>query len=676
MIQHCDMDSRLIIIIVILLLVAFGVIIYTTYDNIEYRQTVDDTLGNTTTHVKDIDGDVGILSSNIYLMSSNIYNVTKDINVVTSNMYKVTGEMRAVDMNIDRIRKNVAEQDRIIMENTQTVNDMTNNMAATIESVESMKRSNFGINDVTNYMSNLDGNLKNYFNFSDNQEALNNDRLFEHRLSGIQPELDIISRVTATGGMIVKTPEEISHDKNMKICNEQNNCIQLNVNSYGFNITPDNLNKMTINAKDNQPMALFDMENKSIYLGGDDNNSPLFIEKGQLYVSKLNVKENGLWSEFGNPQKADPRQSEHQPPQKVVVPLPEKKDIFGTYTFVSTLKNVDNYGDSYVNENAEFIQSFMVNVVSKRDINEGDSIYIAIPIENIGKFTGINGKFIYPTDDNFSSSNSELISQTNKFDYNIRQYISNNKDDFTSLELFNVNFTVDHYVMQIEFTKHIQAGQKISIEYIGINVFDTPHTKNVELFDGIPIVVDYADENHVSVRYNFASHFLENTSKGFLQVFNIMVYPNYDIDIGSSVVLKIPTKHIGYFVGKNSKKEFGEMTPETMMDTLKQFLENHEYFVYLEQSSEVKNTIKGMTIIGVNDKNETFISSYKDDSRYTGQNSTEISRNHIYIEINFNEIVQVDNPFGISLIGLNIFDPSDARVMSDINYFATGNVVT
>jgi len=26
----------------------------------------------------------------------------------------------------------------------------------------------------------------------------------------------------------------------------------------------------------------------------------------------------------------------------------------------------------------------------------------------------------------------------------------------------------------------VSAGQKISVEYFGINIFDTPHTKNVE----------------------------------------------------------------------------------------------------------------------------------------------------------------------------------------------------
>ena len=141
---------------------------------------------------------------------------------------------------------------------------------------------------------NYDTAIKKYFKFYDNNVAIDNDKMFKHQFSGINPNMDIISRVTTTGGLVVKTPEQESHDKNMQICNDENDCINMNVNSKGFNITPNKVKKMTINSKDNTPMASFDMESNSIYFGGSDINSPMFIQDGQVYVNNINMieKEN------------------------------------------------------------------------------------------------------------------------------------------------------------------------------------------------------------------------------------------------------------------------------------------------------------------------------------------------------------------------------------------------
>ena len=54
--------------------------------------------------------------------------------------------------------------------------------------------------------------------------------------------------------------------------------------------------------------------------------------------------------------------------------------------------------------------------------------------------------------------------------------------------------------------KKVSAGQKISVEYFGINIFDTPHTKNVEIIDGIPVTVNFADDKHVQVKYIYETN--------------------------------------------------------------------------------------------------------------------------------------------------------------------------
>lgn len=431
---------------------------YIIFDNMEYRDGVHKSMGTTKTYVKDIDVGIDLLTSNIGHLSSNIDTMTSNMSMVEKNRNSIYS-----------ITSNIAEHDRLITRTQENVSNMTN----------SIQESKTGVEEVSNNMNNLDNNLKKYFNFSDNQEALNNDRLFEHRLSGIQPELDVISRVTAIGGMIVKTPEEISHDKNMKICNEQNNCIQLNVNSNGFNITPDNLNKMTINAKDTQPMALFDMENKSIYLGGVDNNSPLFIENGELYISKLNVKENGLWSQFSTPKIAGPHH-----PQPTVVPPVVAKDITATYTFVSTLKNIDN-GASYVDEDAEFMQLFIINIVSQHVLKEDDLLIILIPTDHIGQFEGVSGENSID-----GLNGTEMFNIIQKNEYYIRERVSDIYENFTNT--LNLRKIGDEYIqLDLKISKNIGAGTKLSLEYIGINMLNRQSESNFEIMDGIPVTIEY-----------------------------------------------------------------------------------------------------------------------------------------------------------------------------------------
>lgn len=465
------MDLFVTVIVIFLLIIIFGVIIYITIDNMEYRHGVGDTIKSTTNYVNDIDDLMDILSSNMKIVTSNInmiddnqMNNKNKINIMTSNMMK----------HDDGIETNM---------------NMIDKMSSNIET----NKKEFG--KVSTKINHLDNNLQRYFEFLENNEALNNNKLFEHRISGIQPELNLISQVTATGGMTVKTSDNNLHDNNMKICNEQNNCVQLNVNSNGFNITPDNLNKLTINAKDNQPMALFNMQDKSIYLGGVDNNSPLFIQNGELYANKLNIKENGIWSEFSTPRLASKAgttdatgaaagEADEAGKTDVVPPL-KPKDIIASYTFVSAVKNIDK-GASYIDGDAEFMQLFIIDIQSKHALKEGDSLMMLISTDKLGNFNGMLGQNsidgIYGT---------ELFDIIEPNEYYIQQMVSKRRENFSE-ELTLKSTGMDQYLqLFIKIIKDIDAGTPLSIECVGINFISRIATSNLEIIDGIPVTVDY-----------------------------------------------------------------------------------------------------------------------------------------------------------------------------------------
>ena len=144
-------------------------------------------------------------------------------------------------------------------------------------------------NDDSSDLHSFDSALKNYFSFGDNNLSIQNEKLFEHAFSRISPNLELLAHVNTAQGLMVNTNNEILDSRNMKICNDDRNCIYMNVNDDGFNITPDNVSNLTINSTEKTPLAKFDMQNNSIYFGGDDLNSPLFIQDDKVFVNNINM---------------------------------------------------------------------------------------------------------------------------------------------------------------------------------------------------------------------------------------------------------------------------------------------------------------------------------------------------------------------------------------------------
>jgi hypothetical protein len=141
------------------------------------------------------------------------------------------------------------------------------------------------VNRTDNNLNKFDTALKKYFKFSENNQGIVNSKIYNHVFNGINPNLELLTHVDAVSGLTVKTMP----DKSFNICNTNNNCISMHVDQNRFDITPKNVNKLTINSKDNTPLANFDLQNNSIYLGGNDINSPMFIQDDNLYINNLNL---------------------------------------------------------------------------------------------------------------------------------------------------------------------------------------------------------------------------------------------------------------------------------------------------------------------------------------------------------------------------------------------------
>lgn len=245
------MEEIIYIIIFILILTIVGATIYMIFDFIDYKNNVDRSFDISTGHVND-------------------------------NFSKMSKNMEASSTEISENKYN-------ILQNRTDVRNLKRDIDNLSEKTEDM-RSQIKESDDTN-ISSFDGALKQYFSFTDNGDPIQSLPIYRHAFSGIDPSLGLLTHTTTYDGMTINTGENVVNNDNLKICNSDRSCINLNANSDGFNITPDDTNNMnmTINSKNNQPIAKFDMNTNSIYLGGSDATSPLYIENGNVYMHNVNM---------------------------------------------------------------------------------------------------------------------------------------------------------------------------------------------------------------------------------------------------------------------------------------------------------------------------------------------------------------------------------------------------
>ena len=120
----------------------------------------------------------------------------------------------------------------------------------------------------TSNISQYKNALENYFEMGENEIGLNT-------IATLQNGLDI----------------NTSNYHELSICNNRDNCIRFSADDDSFNIFPDGVGTTTILAEDETPLALFDMTNKSIYLGGNnENNSALHVKNGEVFINQMSAR--------------------------------------------------------------------------------------------------------------------------------------------------------------------------------------------------------------------------------------------------------------------------------------------------------------------------------------------------------------------------------------------------
>lgn len=435
------MDHTVAIILFIVILVILGVIFYILFDYMGYKSSVDKSFKISEQKVKNVDEEVVLLSADVSDNSTKIYNLDSNVQII--------------DKDVDILTTDVAQNTQSFSSNRDRVSILEQDLSIT--NSNAIKH---------------DDAIKQYFKFYDNDVAIDNDKLFEHTFSGIQPDLDIISKVNATSGLIVKTPDQESNDKYMKICNENQNCVNMHVNSNGFNITPDNLNSMSINSKDNQPMALFDMETKSIYLGGSDINSPLFIQDGQLFVNNINMIQKDHEGPFAtndannmtrfriqNTELSEYGQLALDTANDIQKAILNGKNIEVLYELANQMHT--NHSDPLN------VMAFLFH--HHEDIEQGHSIKIKIPFYYIGRFIGTLRS-------NPLADPEEYDSMINGKFY-VTQLINGEQSDFLDLPLLEFNqVDINNIESDTEVTlivkQKINKNANVIIKINGFNIID------------------------------------------------------------------------------------------------------------------------------------------------------------------------------------------------------------
>lgn len=431
------------IILFIVILVIVGVIVYILYDYMGHKNAVDTSFKISEQKVEKVDEEDVALSADVAENTTKIFSNENKINSVDDNVQNLDKEVDVLETGVTR--------------NTQS--SLTNS--------ERITNLNQRLNITSDNAIKHDDAIKKYFKFYDNDVAIDNDKLFEHTFSGVQPNLDIISKVTATSGLIVKTPEQESNDKYMKICNENKNCVNMHVNSKGFNITPDNLNSMSINSKDNQPMALFDMETKSIYLGGSDINSPLFIQNGQPFVNNINMIQKDHDGPFTTNEAKDMTRFRIQNTELKEygqLALDSANDVQKT---ISNVKNIDVFyelGNQMYSNHTEILNRIAFMFHYHQDIEPGHAIKIRITFFYIGSFIGTLRTNPLQNPEDY---NSMIYGK-----FYVKQLLNGEESDFLDLPMLEFKKIQSDVEVTLHVTGKINKNANVIIEISGFKIID------------------------------------------------------------------------------------------------------------------------------------------------------------------------------------------------------------
>ena len=494
----------MIIVFIIMFFIIFGVTIYLIYDYMGYKDNVDTAFEITTDYMNDtfdkvsknIDETTKDLTKGINNNTKNITTLNVRTDGVVSKTQLVEDRVSDIDnrlINVTGISSNLIDKSNILkdgiinVENNlfsttqgiqNNIRNVENNLSSATQELQNnihnvennlSSTANRIDNRINNNESNLnqfDTALKKYFKFSENNVGIDNEKIFSHIFNGINPNLQLLSQVDAVSGLTVTT----SDNHSLKICSAQNNCMKMNVDRDIFNITPIDVNGLTVHSRNNNTLANFDLQNDSIYLGGNDINAPMFIQNSNLYVNNLSILVKEPGKTYTNDNLKDMQTfkitgADIYGAKQLIESTLEEYSVSIDYnlvnsTDVSLTPSTSSSSGSPASSTSYIINNLSMRIQSGADLNKNDSITYEIPISVYGSFTGYNVN-------------------TNVRSYTLENIITDNIDVSKS----TITATNESLIINVVINKNIAKNTPILIQLYGKDIFTyknlTPKSGNV-----------------------------------------------------------------------------------------------------------------------------------------------------------------------------------------------------
>lgn len=236
----------------------------------------------------------------VFVLLSYFYDNYSENKVKVNSNFKKTSNY--INDTNNTILKNIAGVDdkynRITSRTDNNVSSLSSNLNTYATTFTSNLNTNTILNNTTSSnLSRFDNNLKNFFEFRNNNASIN-EALFNYNF-GVTPNLSLslLQKIDVASGMTIKTD---ANQRSFKICDyaNSNSCIDLNVNNGNFNIYPSASSTGTVNnlnikkSSTGRVLANFDFNSNSIYLGGTGEEAGLYINENNVYLKNLNLLSN------------------------------------------------------------------------------------------------------------------------------------------------------------------------------------------------------------------------------------------------------------------------------------------------------------------------------------------------------------------------------------------------
>lgn len=267
----------IIIVVILVLFLAFILIayFYSSYNN--YKQDVDTNFSKTKEYINKT---VLALDNNI---KTSIQNNNDKINNTSNYIFDINNRVNRTDLR-----------------STDNYNELRSSISNT-----NLNISNFNTRLTSNSdnLNRFDNGLKQFFKFNAGNPATTiNQALFDYQFQvGTNIlSLDLLRKVNAIAGITINTDTTAGVNNNLSVCDiSTSNCIDMNVDTNGFNIYPrttGGLSNLNIyNKSKNKVIAKFDTNTNEIYLGGSGEDAGMLVKDSNIYIkeNRLNLLKDG-----------------------------------------------------------------------------------------------------------------------------------------------------------------------------------------------------------------------------------------------------------------------------------------------------------------------------------------------------------------------------------------------